>query len=214
MMQFAHRHLHSVKGLSFYKLMGTGKGDGFSPWADFSTYALLQVWDAENRASEFFEESPLMEKYRYHSVDQWTLFMRSIKAHGFWSKKQPFESSNNLSPKIPYLAIITRATIRKRKLLKFWKYVPTSEKPLKDNAGLIYTKGVGEVPILQMATFSIWKNIEALNAFAYSSKEHIKAIKLTRELDWYSEELFSRFQPYKSVGRWHGANPLPSLEGL
>lgn len=214
MMQFAHRHLQSVNGLSFYKLMGTGKGDGFSPWADFSTYALLQVWESEENALAFFAESALMKKYRYHSVEQWTLFMRSIKAHGFWSKKQPFEPTMHLDSEIPYLAIITRATIRKRKLLKFWRYVPTSEKPLKDNAGLVYTKGIGEVPILQMATFSIWNSAAALNAFAYNSKEHAKAIKLTRELDWYSEELFSRFQPYKSMGTWHGANPLPSLKGL
>jgi heme-degrading monooxygenase HmoA len=58
---------------------------------------------------------------------------------------------------------------------------------------MLYSKGVGEVPFLNMATFSVWKSAEAMKNFAYQSKEHLKAIKMTRELGWYSEELFARF---------------------
>jgi heme-degrading monooxygenase HmoA len=76
--------------------------------------------------------------------------------------------------------------------------VPTSEEGLDGNEGLIYTKGVGEV-LIQMATFSLWKDFESVKQFAYS-KQHKEAIKKTREYEWYSEELFSRFQPYKSSG--------------
>jgi hypothetical protein len=94
-------------------------------------------------------------------------------------------------------------------LYKFWNYVPTSQKPLENNAGLIYTKGIGEVPFLQMATFSIWKNKDSLMQFAYGSKEHAAAIAKTKDLDWYSEELFSRFQPYKSIGFWKAMGQLP-----
>jgi len=87
--------------------------------------------------------------------------------------------------------------------------VPTSQKPLQNNKGLIYTKGIGEVPFLQMATFSIWKDKESLMQFAYGSKEHAKAIAETKRLDWYKEELFSRFQPYKSLGTWRDIGSLP-----
>jgi hypothetical protein len=54
-----------------------------------------------------------------------------------------------------------------------------------------------------MATFSLWKDFESVKQFAYKSKQHKEAIK-TREYEWYSEELFSRFQPYKSSGTWEG----------
>ena len=76
------------------------------------------------------------------------------------------------------------------------------------NEGLIYTKGVGEIPIVQMATFSLWKNFEAVKQFAYNSKQHQEAIRRTRNNDWYREELFARFQPYKSVGTWGGKDLL------
>ena len=208
MMQFAHKQLGNVPGLRFYKLLGSGKGNGFNPWPDYGVYALLQVWEAEEEANAFFERSPLMERYRRHSEEQWTLFMKPIKADGQWSGQNPFEPDQEFSSEQSHIAVITRATIKKRLLRKFWKYVPTSEKPLMDNPGLIYTKGVGEVPFLQMATFSLWKDPESLRCFAYESKEHAKAIKLTRSLDWYSEEMFVRFKPYRSIGTWRGQDPL------
>jgi hypothetical protein len=49
-----------------------------------------------------------------------------------------------------------------------------------------------------MATFSLWK-VESVKQFAYKSKQHKEASK-KHEYEWYSEELFSRFQPYKSSG--------------
>jgi hypothetical protein len=203
MMQFAHASLGKVEGLSFYKLLGSGKA-GFNPMPDWTVYALLQVWESEEKADRFLAGSPLMEKYRIHSEEHWTLFMKNTMARGKWAGKNPFVADREISKAIPYVAVITRATIKYRYLLKFWRSVPASQKPLNSNPGLIFTKGVGEVPFLQMATFSLWKDQRSLDDFAYRSKEHIKVIGDTRKLGWYREELFSRFQPYRSEGDWKG----------
>jgi len=213
MMQFAHRHLKGMRGLTFYKLLGTGKGNGFNPWPDYAVYSLLQVWENESDVDSFLK-GPLMKRYRRHSKEQWTLFMKPIKAHGQWSGQNPFEVAQDFNSPQTHIAVITRATIKKKLLRKFWKYVPTSEKPLENNPGLIYTKGVGEVPFLQMATFSLWRDEQSLKQFAYDSKEHAKAIKLTRSLEWYSEEMFVRFKPFRSEGTWGGADPLLAEERL
>ena len=207
MMQFAHSPLGKTEGLLFYKLLGSGKA-GFDPRPDWTVYALLQVWDKEENADRFFRHSPLMEKYRKHSTEEWTLYMKNKISRGKWAGKNPFVMSSDLSEDIPYIAVITRATIKYKFLRKFWKSVPASQAPLQDNSGLIFTKGVGEVPFMQMATFSLWTDQKALDDFAYRSKEHIKVIGDTRKLGWYREELFSRFQPYRSEGRWNGTNPL------
>ncbi len=200
MMQFAHKHLQNISGQSFYKLMGSGKGMGFNPLPDWSTYCLLQIWDSESQADDFFKHSNLFERYRNRCHNIQTIYMKNIVSKGKWSGRNPFEASNNLDKDNLQLAVITRATIKFSKLRKFWSYVPTSHQQLSNNPGLIYTKGIGEVPIIQMATFSLWKNKEALQNFAYQSKEHAKAIKMTRELDWYKEELFARFQVYRFEG--------------
>ncbi|AWX45533.1 Spheroidene monooxygenase [Flagellimonas maritima] len=210
MMQFAHSSLKRVKGLQFYKLWGSGK-EGFNPLPDWSTYALLQVWDNEKEANYFFNTSSLMERYGKHTHEQWCLYLKNNISRGEWSGTNPFKKSNNIDGDNPFVVAITRATIKTKLLYKFWKYVPISQKELRNNSGLIYTKGFGEVPIKQMATFSVWKDKSSLDSFAYQSKPHAKAIGHTRTLKWYKEELFSRFQPYRSLGSWDGKNPLPSL---
>jgi heme-degrading monooxygenase HmoA len=207
MMQFAHKGLVNTKGLSFYRLLGSGKGKGFNPFPDWSVYSLLQVWETEEAAQTFFDSSDLIQQYSERTDELFTLYMKNISAGGTWVGKNPFEKAADLDSTLP-IAVITRATIKWNWLIRFWKYVPTSQEPLDGNKGLIYTKGIGEIPIVQMATFSLWKNFESVKQFAYNSKQHQEAIRRTRKNDWYREELFARFQPYKSVGTWGGKDLL------
>lgn len=207
MMQFAHKGLVNTEGLSFYRLLGSGKGKGFNPFPDWSVYCLLQVWESEEAAHTFFNSSDLIEQYSERTDELFTLYMKNISAGGTWVGKNPFEKGADLDSTLP-IAVITRATIKWNWLIRFWKYVPTSQEPLDGNEGLIYTKGIGEIPIVQMATFSLWKNFESVKQFAYNSKQHQEAVRRTRKNEWYREELFARFQPYKSVGTWGGKDLL------
>lgn len=208
-MQFAHAAISKTPGLQFYKLMGSGREPGFSPLPDWGVYALLGIWDNEQSADDFFKNAAIFRRYKNHSSEQWTIYMKSKNSKGLWSGRNPFIPSTDLEEDNPLIAVITRATIKPGKLIKFWDYVPTSQLPIvKGCKGLIYTKGIGEAPLVQMATFSIWENIDALKNYAYQSPEHQEAIRKTRKIDWYKEELFARFQPYRSIGTWGGENVL------
>jgi len=61
--------------------------------------------------------------------------------------------------------------------------------------GFITSVGIGEVPFIKQATFSVWKDLESVKKFAYRQREHAEVVKQTREKGWYSEELFARFIP-------------------
>jgi hypothetical protein len=202
MMQFAHAPLKKTKGLQFYKLLGSGK-ENFDPSPDWSVYGLLQVWEEESAAQEFFDNSSLMQRYHRHSDQQLTFYMKSIKAHGLWSGGNPFEASADLDSENKYISVITRATIKLGMLKKFWDYVPTSQLDLVDNPNLLFTAGVGERPVTQMATFSLWNDARALKKFAYRSQSHRHAVQQTQALQWYKEEMFTRFQPYRIAGSWN-----------
>ena len=201
MMLYMHLPLRKTSGQSFYKLLGTGK-ENFNPMPDWSEYAVLQVWDNEHYAEAYFQQSKSFKTYQRHTIYQYTVFLKNVKSKGLWSGKSPFVPALNIDPTIDALAVITRATIKLSKLFVFWKFVPKSQKGVQNNKSLLFTRGIGEVPALQMSTFSIWKSEEALHEFAYKSRGHVKAIQKTKAIDWYKEELFARFQPYKTIGDW------------
>jgi heme-degrading monooxygenase HmoA len=204
MMQFARAPLKKVEGLERFFLMGTGK-PGFNPSPDWKTYALVQVWRDQQAADYFFNSHPTYSAYVRQSAEVLRVMMRNLRAHGEWNAENPFRRSSDIDPHIPYIAAITRATIKTHLQFKFWRAVPDSQRYLIDNPGLLMTKGIGEVPFRNMATFSIWRSEEALKDFAYSNAHHKKAIEQTRAFNWYKEELFSRFQPYQVYGTYQGA---------
>lgn len=179
--------------------MGSGK-DHFKPFPDWGVYAVLQVWKSKTHAESFFKTHRLSQLYQNHANKMQVLYLENIQARGLWNARNPFTSTvkpDELGKS--KIAVITRASIKPSMLYKFWKYVPESQKPLEHADGLIYTKGFGELPFVEMATFSIWESKESLQAFAYQSQGHIKAIQKTRQLDWYKEEMFSRFKLQEEI---------------
>ncbi len=203
--------LRKVKGLEFFRLMGSGGKNGFSKLLNPNVYAFLGVWESESFAKDFFNKSDQYLPFKRNSVEAWTIFMTNHKAHGSWSGKSPFSDFQPYSGGL--VAVITRATIKLKHLPKFWSYVPAVSGKLDSQKGLIFAIGIGEYPWLMQATFSIWEDYSYMKQYAYNSKLHTDVIKITRELGWYSEELFSNFIPYDSYGTWEGKIPLlPYLE--
>lgn len=187
--------LGAVRGQSFFKLMGTGKGLGFNPRPDWSTYCLLQVWFNRSYAEDFFNNSGILDEYIDASSGVRTLWLQCLKSDGKWSGRNPFGLTKKYEG--GKVGIITRATIRTRHLVQFWKNVPAAQAALEGAKGLLFAKGMGEVPLVQMATFSLWEDMSAVYNYAYKSEEHKHAIAETRRLDWYKEEMFARFQLLK-----------------
>ncbi|MDA8948173.1 hypothetical protein N9H57_03445 [Flavobacteriaceae bacterium] len=189
--------MNNIKGLQFYKFLGTGGGDGFSLWPDFSTYAFLGVWDDASDYQKCLEEHPVFLEYKQRSYLQRDLVLKPVKSHGKWSGSNPFkniETKQDLNEPEPHKAVvITRATLRWSRLLSFWRSVPAASRAIQQAEGVSYFKGIGEWPFIQQATVSIWDNFEAVKTFAYEGAQHAKIVQKTREKKWYKEDLFSRF---------------------
>ncbi|UOQ77376.1 hypothetical protein MUN84_01260 [Hymenobacter sp. 5516J-16] len=64
--------------------------------------------------------------------------------------------------------------------------------------------GLGELPVVRQATFSLWESQQAMQDYAYRSEKHKQVIKLTRQENWYGEELFARFRVVRTEGTWDG----------
>lgn len=204
-------HLQKVPGLLFFKLLGSGKGKGFSIKPNFYRYGLMCTWENEEAADAFFQDSGLMEEYRRHTTESWTIKMLPYQQHGQWDRQSPF------GPALPEkysdgpIAVLTRASINWRALPSFWRFVPKTSQGLDEAEGLICSIGLGELPLIRQATFSVWESAEAMKGYAYRHPLHQEVMRRTRAENWYSEELFARFKPIGSQGTWNGVDPMEAV---
>lgn len=192
-MVLAYSKLKNVDGIEFFKSLGTGGGNGFDLTPSFTNYCWLMVWESEKHAREFLQNNLYFKIYRERCVSGQVLFLENILSHGLWSNLNPFEKAHDYIEDSKVL-VLTRARIKLSKLLQFWLKVGMTVKKLYSFSDLELAVGVGEFPLIQQATISIWKNKDAMNKFAYKDATHHEIIKLTRKYNWYREELFARFQ--------------------
>ena len=185
--------LKNVPGLSFFKLLGTGAGQGFSLMPDFSTYALLTVWEDQDFADHFYHNNQLIKSYQEKTSSIRRLSLVNTASHGLWSGQNPFVPTETQPLKKSPVAIITRATLRPQRLLSFWRAVPKASKAIETAQGVQYYKGIGEWPFIQQATISIWNSMEEVMHFAYRDNAHKQIVKQTKKQRWYREDLFARF---------------------
>ena len=197
--------------MRFARLLGTGHGESFTPGAaDPGHWALLSSWDSAAHAAAF-ESSAIVTAWDAHSHERWRLGMAPLTSHGLWSGQQPFGPSRgpDSSPASPApCAVLTRARLRPRKAVTFWRSVPPVARALHAAHGLRFARGIGEAPIGLQATFSVWEDVDALSAFAYRSPDHRLAIARTAETGWYAEQLFARFTVIEASGVVNGRDPL------
>jgi len=179
------------KNVTFFKSLGSGKGETFTPRdVDSKRWGLLVVIDSTDLDS--FDASALISSWRKISITEYRAVLQPISSHGMWSKRKPFDA-NQISNWEGPVAAITRARIKWSMNSKFWRAVPPVTVSLKSSPGLLSAIGIGEAPIGLQGTFSRWESGAALRSFAYQGQAHIAAIQATKDLDWYAEELFARF---------------------
>jgi hypothetical protein len=193
-----------AEGLQFSKLMGSGIDFGLVP--DLSTYVFLGVWDTIDTARSF-SQTAIYKHLSQGTTETGTLYLQPEQAHGLWDGINPFATNadrtrrdERANPGNP-VAVLTRATIRPRALPDFWSHVPQARQRLADHADqLLFGIGVGEVPLVQQCTVSVWRSSAAVDQYAYRQSGHKEVVRLTRERKWYSEELFARFTVLQTEG--------------
>jgi hypothetical protein len=188
-MAIGRRLARRIPGVSFAKLMGTGTGKTFTPTdADLKQWAILFVADDLN----VVDGSHFTKRWKKRSLKVDKYMLDPISSHGKWSKREPFEITGKKHGGGPVVAI-TRARLKWSQSLRFWRSIPPVVVDLHQSPGLLFSIGIGEAPIGLQGTFSLWESAEALRDFAYKNAPHRAVIEDTKRFDWYSEELFARF---------------------
>jgi hypothetical protein len=200
--------LRATPGLSFWKLLGTGRGQAMTLSADLRRWALFAVWSSEGDLDDFLRASPVTARWAEHAAEAFHVRLEPLRARGSWNGRALFADADAAPSGDGPVAILTRATIRPRRLVPFYRSILPPAARLASAPGLLASVGIGEWPLARQATFSLWRGWVDARAYAYGSEEHRAVMARTRDERWYSEELFARFRPYGAVGTWNGANPL------
>lgn len=196
--------------VGFWKLCGSGPRGRFTPGSDGSVWAILATWPDADTARDRTGTAPVYRRWRAHASESATLFLSPASARGRWSGKAPFEVED---PAISGpVAALTRASIRPRRLVKFWTEAPDVQGAIDADPNVMFKVGLGEVPFLHQMTFSIWPDTATMSAFARREGPHSHAIRAVRAGDYFSEELYARFRVTDAVGTWEGRPPLPERE--
>ncbi|SQE00559.1 MULTISPECIES: spheroidene monooxygenase [unclassified Parafrankia] len=217
--------LRRTSGLTFGKLLGTGSSHRFTPLdADPLRWALLAVWDTPS-AARGFERSRTIRSWAGIADERWRVELRPVASRGRWSGRTPFGGrpggpASHRRPDGEHrgrhggehgggpVAAVTRARLAPRQAVAFWRAVPPVAAELRGAGGLLFAAGIGEAPIGLQGTFSLWRDVTALRAFAYQGPAHAAAVRRTPAAGWYAEELFARFVVLGSRGTIGGVNPL------
>lgn len=209
MMGRARFSLPHVEGIGFWKLCGSGTGEGFTPVPNTAVYAILATWPDEATARAQTGDAAIFRRYREHAAESWTVFLETATARGVWSGRG-FSATGR--PIAGPLAALTRATVKPSVALKFWGRVPDVSRMIGADRNVAFKIGIGEVPLLHQVTFSIWPDTRAMAAFARENGPHAAAIRAVRDGNWFAEELYARFAILGDAGTWEGASPLDRLK--
>lgn len=181
------------KGMLVGKLLGTGSGLGFSRKPNWGQYAHFAIWENESAAREYFEKSTLIRRLGKWAETKVLLEMQPYQSRGIWDGKNPYQAIPSSAEMEGRVAILTRAKLKAKNILDFWKHVEPVNTSLAESKGRLFSAGMGEWPFSHPITFSVWENIDAAKEFAYSQPFHSAAVKGARDGGWFKEDLFVRF---------------------
>jgi hypothetical protein len=201
-------------GLVFQKVLGSGEQGGFGLKPGLDHQGLFTAFDSPDAADHFLENAPQVKAYQDRSEEFFAAVLRPASSRGQWSgfELKPPEinpladpgPSLNASDGLEHpVASLTRASIRPLKARRFWAQSPDAEDDLAKAQGCVLAVGLGEAPLLRQATFSLWKNQAAMDAYARSGA-HQRAIQAAYGQKFFSESMFVRFHPLRLKGQWRG----------
>ncbi len=202
---FGWYRLQGTRGLRFAKVLGSGRDGGFLPAPSATHQGLFLVFDNAANADAFLAmPGGLLGSLTGHARDVLTVKLHAYAARGQWSGKCPLAiTAGKPSPEAGPIASLTRASIRPSKAAVFWRHAPPSQTSLHVSDGCLVAAGLGEIPLLRQATFTVWESEAAMERFSRRGA-HLDALRAAASGEYFSETLFARFMIEDLKGTWQG----------
>jgi hypothetical protein len=174
--------------LRWRRLAGVGASAyGFGARPDWHRLAVIAVWDGPVRRLRHIDA--YLDR-RAETVERWTL--APVRWQGSWGRTDPFAGARPRRGDTGAVAVITHATVRARVLPRFWRRVPPVAETAARSEGYQRGFGFGAIPLVALATFSVWDDTAAMTRFAWSAGAHAAIVGEARSQGWFGEAFFAR----------------------
>jgi hypothetical protein len=176
------------------KVLGTSRAGTTRTSADLRRWAIFAVWESNTARSVFVRESPVLRRWRSaaSSLQSWDL--EPVRSKGLWGGVNPFPDLPEVTDVTAPVAVLTRASVRPQRWWPFMRSAGRVDDALQQAAGCDLALGIGEWPVGEQATFSLWNSADDIDGFAYNNEVHSDVVRRTFAGRWYSEMLFTRFR--------------------
>jgi hypothetical protein len=181
--------------------------DSLLPAPNLGGVGLIAAWDDDAALDGFLAGHPLAEQF----ADGWQVRMAPLHVFGAWSGLPGLPTEEIPVADNQPVAVLTLGQLRLRRLRPFLKASARAEGEAIADPAMLASTGLARPPRM-VATFSIWRNVEAMREYARGRRDgaHPAATTEHRAKSFHHESAFVRFRPYASQGSWGGGDPLLS----
>jgi hypothetical protein len=198
-----------VPGLTYAEATITAPlGSNLLPSPRPKRVALVAAWESDGAFEAFSAEHPLAARLS----PGWQVRLQPLHVYGKWPRLPGLPEGEVEVGSDEPVAVLTLGRPRLRRLASFLKASAGAEAEAVTNPDVLALTGLARPPRL-VATFSLWRNVEAMRAYARGRSDggHPTATRADRANPFHHESAFIRFRPYASTGNWDGRDPLADV---
>ena len=176
-----------------------------TPTPHFRRVAMVASW----KSDEAFEAFSSRHQLAKTLAPGWEVRLQPLHVYGEWSAPGGLPKGEIEVDAEEPVAVLTIGRPRLLRLPSFLKASAAAESEAVANPDALALTGLARSPRL-VSTFSIWRNVEAMRAYARGSSDggRPRATSADRANPFHHESAFIRFRPYASRGSWDGRDPL------
>lgn len=195
-----------VRGLRYAETTITAPlSDRLLPSPRLKPVAMIAAWDDDEAFEAFSAGHPISDQL----ASGWQVRLQPLHVYGEWPGLSGLPEGEVMVGDEEPVAALTLGRPRLSRLPAFLKASASAEAEAIANPNILALIGLARPPRL-VSTFSLWRNVETMRAYARGSSDgaHPSATRTDRANPFHHESAFIRFRPYASRGNWDGRDPL------